>query len=109
VASWTAKDNPITRLRKHLEANGLWDDRAEAALRTDTRKRIVEAFNKAEKRKKPPVHELFTDVYDTLPPLLQAQEQELRAHLAKYPKDYPVDQHADAMTETIHGQPKRYL
>ena len=91
------------------EASALWDDTAEAALRTETRKRIVEAFNKAEKRKKPPVRELFTDVFDTVPPLLQAQEREMLAHIAKYPADYPLDQHADALADVAHAHPKQYL
>ena len=91
------------------EAHKLWDDKAEASLRTETRKRIMEAFNKAEKQKKPPVRELFTDVFDTPTPLLREQEQEMLAHIAKYPADYPLDQHATTLSDIVHSHPKRYL
>lgn len=100
---------PLGLCGRSQEANGLWDDKAEAALRTETRKRVVEAFAKAEKRPKPPVSELFTDVYDVPPPLLREQEAEMRAHIAKYPKEYPLDAHAAQMAANPHSQPKPYL
>ena len=91
------------------EANGLWDNKAEEELRTTTRKHIVDAFSRAEKRLKPPLRELFTDVYDAPSPLLREQEQAMLAHIAKYPGQYPVDHHAAAVVETSHTRPKNYL
>jgi len=77
--------------------------------RAESRKQIVEAFNKAEKRLKPKISDLFTDVYDQLPPHLKEQQEELRAHLAKYPNDYPVSLHAEENPENPHNKPKSYI
>lgn len=56
------------------------------------RKKVIEALAAAEQRPKPPIRDLFTDVYagDTLPPHLEAQWQELQELMAKYPDDFPT-------------------
>jgi TPP-dependent pyruvate/acetoin dehydrogenase alpha subunit len=43
--------------------SGLWDAEKELALRESARKDVLAAFNAAEAERKPPVSELFTDVY----------------------------------------------
>lgn len=45
----------------------------------------------AEKLPKPNYMELFTDVYDDLPPILQEQAQSLVDHLKHYKDNYPVN------------------
>lgn len=40
---------------------------------------------------KPPLSDMFTDVYDQKPKLLQEQEDEIRAMVEKYPEKYPTD------------------
>lgn len=45
----------------------------------------------AEKIEKPPVADVFTDVYDVLPSNLVEQEKQLRETIKRYPKDYPSD------------------
>ena len=40
---------------------------------------------------KPPVRDMFTDVYDKLPSRLQKQHQECMNHVAKYPHEYPTE------------------
>ena len=41
----------------------MWDAEKELALRESARKDVLAAFNAAEAERKPPVSELFTDVY----------------------------------------------
>jgi len=45
----------------------------------------------AEKAQKPPLEDMFNDVYDKLPPNLEEQERLLRKSIKKHPKDYPSD------------------
>ncbi|KAI9595992.1 thiamine diphosphate-binding protein [Syncephalis fuscata] len=66
VEDWKQKDNPITRLRKYLEAP-------------------------SEKEKKPALREMFTDVYDKPPINLQEQEKELHELIERYPEYYSTD------------------
>lgn len=77
---------------------------------------VRKEFADAEKRLKPAVSNLFEDVFDEVPVRLQRQvrsrppalslchadvhvpcvllqEQEMRAHIAKYPEEYPTDKH----------------
>ena len=46
---------------------------------------VLAAVKVSEKIDKPPVEDLITDVYDQVPPLLQSQFEELKAHIKKYP------------------------
>ena len=50
----------------------------------------IDAMRKAEKKPKPPVEHLFTDVYEEMPPSLQSQWNELQAHMEKYPEEYKL-------------------
>jgi 2-oxoisovalerate dehydrogenase E1 component alpha subunit len=45
----------------------------------------------AEKKEKPPLKELFSDVYDITPPNLREQEKQLRETIIRHPQDYPSD------------------
>jgi len=51
----------------------------------------MHAIQVAEKAQKPPLGDLFTDVYDQLPSNLEEQERLLRKSIEKHPKDYPSD------------------
>lgn len=52
---------------------------------------LLEAIQNAEKTEKPPLSELFNDVYDHLPKNLQEQEEVLRQTRKRHPQDYPSD------------------
>ena len=88
VQDWQLNDSPITRFRKYLQLKSLWDDEQEAAFKTEIRKDILKSFNSAEKRKKPSIDELFTDVYDEIPPHLKEQQAELNRLMKEYPEHY---------------------
>jgi 2-oxoisovalerate dehydrogenase E1 component alpha subunit len=94
VEDWKRLDNPITRTRKWLEAKGWWDQTKEDDFRKKIRKDILTSFSKAESIVKPPVEEMFNDVYDNLPPHLQKQKREMEEHVKKYPEFYPTKAYA---------------
>jgi len=91
VEDWKRRDNPIIRLRKWLENKGLWNEELEQQTRKDLRAEILKAFNAAEREKKPALKELFTDVYESLTEEQEAQRNELRKHLEKYPVEYNLN------------------
>ncbi|OZJ04980.1 hypothetical protein BZG36_01773 [Bifiguratus adelaidae] len=90
-------DNPITRLRRYMELKGWWDLDQDTEYRTTRRKEIMKSFSAAEKRKKPAVSELFTDVYDELTPNLLDQKKELEELMKKYPEHYSTDGYAKGL------------
>ncbi|EFX05893.1 2-oxoisovalerate dehydrogenase complex alpha [Grosmannia clavigera kw1407] len=92
VEDWKRRDNPVSRLRKWLEARGCWNDAREKETRADIRKLILKAFGDAEKEQKPPIRNLFEGVYEKLTPDLRAQMKQLREHLDKYPEEYDVSE-----------------
>ncbi|KAK5680037.1 hypothetical protein LTS10_007985 [Elasticomyces elasticus] len=90
VEEWKRRDNPITRLRKYLEARSLWDESQEKDLRSDARKSILEAYRKAEKEKKPALREMMNDVYETMTEEQLQQMEKMRATIERYPNEYDV-------------------
>ena len=91
VEDWKRRDNPITRLRKWMESNGLWDEEKEKATRSSIRKEVLNAFAAAEKVKKPALREMFTDVYEEVTEEGKAHMQELRRLVDTYPAEYDVE------------------
>ncbi|KAI4378816.1 hypothetical protein MLD38_016245 [Melastoma candidum] len=89
IQLWRTSGDPVTRFRKWIECNGWWNNAAENELRSNTRQQILNAIQVAEKVEKPPVADLFTDVYDVPPPNLQEQERLLRETILRHPADYP--------------------
>lgn len=90
VEDWRRRDNPITRLRKYLEARGVWDDEKEKEARGRIRKECLKAFAEAEKEKKPPLRSMFEDVYEEMTPDVKDQMKELRDVIERYPEEYDV-------------------
>jgi 2-oxoisovalerate dehydrogenase E1 component alpha subunit len=92
VEDWKRRDNPITRLRKYLEKKGIWDEDREKDARARLRKDVLQAFNDAEKEKKPPLRSMFEDVYEEMTPTTKAQMKELRDVIERYPNEYDVSE-----------------
>ncbi|KAF3391999.1 2-oxoisovalerate dehydrogenase subunit alpha [Talaromyces pinophilus] len=97
VEDWKRRDNPIIRLRKWLENKGAWNEELEQQTRADLRAAILKEFNAAEREKKPPLKDMFTDVYAELTEEQEAQREELRKHLEKYPNEYNINDHEDGL------------
>ncbi|XP_031394329.1 2-oxoisovalerate dehydrogenase subunit alpha 1, mitochondrial-like isoform X2 [Punica granatum] len=91
IEYWKTARNPVSKFRNWVESNGWWSDEAEAELRTRVRKQLLQAIQNAEKTEKPPLRELFADVYDVPPANLQDQEAELREAIKRHLEDYPSD------------------
>ncbi|KAK9011811.1 hypothetical protein V6N11_039891 [Hibiscus sabdariffa] len=88
---WRRARDPVTRFRKWIETNGWWGGEAELQLRSSIRNQLLQAIQIAERAEKPPVKDLFRDVYDNIPSHLCEQEKLLREAIKKHPKDYPAD------------------
>lgn len=90
-------DNPVTRLRRYLENKQWWTQEEEDQWRKEVRSSLMKSFSAAEKRKKPAVDALFTDVYDELPQNLRDQKQELQDLMKKYPEYYDTSDYASSL------------
>jgi len=90
VEDWKRMDNPLTRMRKWLENKGWWSEAHETEFRTSIRKDVLKAFSTAEKRKKPALENLFTDMYAEETADLREQREELKAVLEKYGDKYDL-------------------
>lgn len=91
VNYWDKEDHPIGRLRHYMENKEWWNSKMEEEWKREARQQVMAAFSRAEKALKPPVEEMFTDVYDTLPTRLKKQYKECMDHVAKYPHEYPTE------------------
>lgn len=94
VTNWQSRDSPITRFRKYLTTQSLWSDTQEAEWSSETRKAILKSFGDAEKRLKPSIDGLFSDVYAEMPEHLKRQEEELKRMIKLYPEHYNTSSHA---------------
>jgi 2-oxoisovalerate dehydrogenase E1 component alpha subunit len=93
VENWKTRDNPIRRLRKWMENKGLWDEKLENDTRTQIRKAILKELAAAEKEKKPALKAVFDDVYAELTEEQEAQRQELKRLMLKYPDEYDLHEY----------------
>ncbi|PAV76395.1 hypothetical protein WR25_07410 [Diploscapter pachys] len=93
VDEWGDKDHPITRFKKYVMDRGWWDDEQEKAWQNEARKRILTAFNDAEKTKLAHFHDMFEGVYKEVPEKLLRQRAELDEHLKEYAEHYPIGRH----------------
>ena len=84
---WRQLD-PIKRMKNWLVKRHWWDDQTDEALQESYRADILLELKLAEKRDKPPLSSLITDVYQTPPAQLVEQFQNLQTHIAKYPEHY---------------------
>uniref|UniRef100_A0A3Q7JA20 Dehydrogenase E1 component domain-containing protein n=1 Tax=Solanum lycopersicum TaxID=4081 RepID=A0A3Q7JA20_SOLLC len=55
------------------------------------RKTVLQALERAEETEKPPLADLFTDVYDQIPSNLQEQERFIRDAINKRPNEYSTN------------------
>lgn len=63
---WAERD-PIRRVRRYLEREGLWDDARERDWVADVEQRLRQAVEVAERAPKPSLETLFEDVYSEPP------------------------------------------
>ncbi|PGH08174.1 2-oxoisovalerate dehydrogenase E1 component, alpha subunit [Blastomyces parvus] len=97
VEDWKRRDNPITRLRKWMEGEGIWNEDLERDTRDELRKAVLREFSAAEKEKKPPLREMFNDVFENLPESTVGQKEELKRILETYPAEYDLREFEDGI------------
>ncbi|KAL7266593.1 hypothetical protein RUND412_010857 [Rhizina undulata] len=90
VEDWKRRDNPITRMRKWLEAKSWWSAEEDTALRAQIRKEILHSFGKAEKEKKPPIGSMFMDVFEKPSEDIVEQMRELKGVMERFPDEYQL-------------------
>ncbi|KTG36311.1 hypothetical protein cypCar_00010529 [Cyprinus carpio] len=91
VNYWDKQDHPISRLRHYMTARDWWGEDEEKAWRKQSRKLVMEAFERAERRLKPNPELLFTDVYDEMIPPIAKQRDAMWRHIQQYKEHYPLD------------------
>ncbi|MEO1007470.1 MAG: pyruvate dehydrogenase (acetyl-transferring) E1 component subunit alpha [Planctomycetota bacterium] len=75
--AWKAKD-PLIRLRKYLEAKGLWDEDKQEALEARAKAIVQEVVKTAEEIPAPEVDDIFDYTFAELPESLKAQRSTMR-------------------------------
>ncbi|KAK8580205.1 hypothetical protein V6N13_143326 [Hibiscus sabdariffa] len=91
IVYWKNARDPVNRFRNWVQNCGWWSEQQETQLRNSVRKQLLEAIQVAEKTEKPPLSEMFSDVYDYPPTNLEEQENHLRETVRRHPDDYPAD------------------
>ncbi|MED6145630.1 hypothetical protein PIB30_027067 [Stylosanthes scabra] len=86
---WRLARDPVARFRKWIERNGWWNDMAESELRNSLRQELLHSIQVAENLEKPPIADIFNDVYDVPPSSLREQEQWVKDTVKNHPLDYP--------------------
>ncbi|XP_062996036.1 2-oxoisovalerate dehydrogenase subunit alpha, mitochondrial-like [Elgaria multicarinata webbii] len=93
VSYWEKYNNPISRLRHYMVGRDWWDEEQEKSWCKKSRKKVMEAIEKAERKLKPRLQFLFSDVYSEMPRHIQKQQESLECHLKQYGEHYPLDCH----------------
>ncbi|MBT5577235.1 MAG: thiamine pyrophosphate-dependent dehydrogenase E1 component subunit alpha [Porticoccaceae bacterium] len=86
---WRQKD-PITRMKNWLIKRQWWQEEVDQELQKSFRSEILQELKAAEKRPKPALDTLISDVYKTPPAHLLRQLTDLESHVAKYPESYQM-------------------
>lgn len=90
VKTWTEKEHPLNRVEELLKRHGQYDEAETTAFKDKIRKEVIDIVFQTEKLLKPPISNLFTDVYDQMSDLQRDQLAELNEHLQNYGEHYPI-------------------
>ena len=78
---WRTQRDPVTRMRKFLEAKRLWSDEQEQKLQAEVKAQVAQAMEEAEKSAAPDPMSVLDYAYEQLTPHLEWERQELAAEL----------------------------
>lgn len=87
--------SPISRLENYLLKRGLVQPEDSKEYRKEALNQVRDALKNANDQQKPPIDDLFNDVYDTVLPHLEEQRESLKQHLQKYGGHYNLDTYKD--------------
>lgn len=91
IEHWKTARNPVSIFRKWVQRKGWWSDEEESEFRANVRKQVMEAIQVGEKIEKPPLGDMFSDVYEEVPSNLMEQERLVRDTVKRHPQDYPTN------------------
>ena len=96
VDAWVGKD-PLIRLRKYIEAKGLWDDARQKAIEEKSKVIVTEVVKAAEGIEKPSTDDIFDYTYAApLPPELEVQKRTMRtSSLGQHPEQIGLTSEAE--------------
>jgi len=87
--------SPIDRFERYLTKRGLATPEETKRYRDEARTAVRDSLRVSIDAKKPPIDDLFTDVYDFIPDHIAEQRRELKEHLKIYGKEYGLEQFKD--------------
>ena len=88
VQSFADNSDPVARLQHFLARHeGMTGDDFKK-IEDEQKMAVIDAMRQAERKPKPPLEDMFSDVYHEMPQSLKDQQQELNEHLKKYSKQY---------------------
>jgi 2-oxoisovalerate dehydrogenase E1 component alpha subunit len=88
VQKFEKNHDPVDRLGNFLKRIGWLDASEETTIYDEEKLAVLKAMEQAERRPKPPLDDMFKDVYHEMPPHLLEQQAQLHQHMAKYPQKY---------------------
>lgn len=88
VQRMISNHDPLIRLENFLMHHGWLTQEEAKQIKDHERQAILNAMGNAEKRPKPSLECLFTDVYHDMPPHIIEQKDQLMQHVSKYPDRY---------------------
>jgi 2-oxoisovalerate dehydrogenase E1 component alpha subunit len=88
IMKWKDTRDAVSRMRSFMMARGWWDAAQEEEIRDGEKAHVLKSLLKSEQKDNCPMVDLFTDVYQNMPEHLDAQHEELKEHLSKYPNEY---------------------
>ncbi|KVH98660.1 Dehydrogenase, E1 component [Cynara cardunculus var. scolymus] len=91
IEHWKTARNPVSIFRKWVQRKGWWSDEEESEFRANVRKQVMDAIQVGEKIEKPPLADMFSDVYEEVPSNLMEQERLVRDTVKRHPQDYPTN------------------
>jgi 2-oxoisovalerate dehydrogenase E1 component alpha subunit len=88
VKHFADTSDPLVRFLAFLQRHDLLSDSEYTTMKDHEKMAVIDAMRNAERLPKPPLEDLFEDVYYEVPESLKEQQRQLHAHLAKYKGKY---------------------
>jgi 2-oxoisovalerate dehydrogenase E1 component alpha subunit len=88
VQSFMDKSDPLARLQNFMRRHAQMSDNDFTSIQDGEKMAVISAMRQAERKGKPPIESLFSDVYHEMPQSLKDQQRQLFKHLEKYPNQY---------------------
>lgn len=70
IAVWQNSEHPINKLQNYMQKKGWWNEQEQNEYIKTIRKQILTQISESEKKLKADWREMFSDVYDKMPPHL---------------------------------------